>query len=590
MIGVDLIQEIKSRADIVQIISAHVPLKKAGKDYKARCPFHAEKTPSFTVSAEKQLFYCFGCGTGGDLIRFVSLIEKIDTAETIRRLADRLGIERPSRRAGPPVEPLRRVMEMACRFYEAALQAPVGAAARAYAAKRKMPADVSKAFRIGYAPDRPDALTARLLSKGVPEKALIEAGLAAVDERGEKRLRDRFRDRLMFPIVDGAGHVVGFGGRVIRDGDRRPKYLNSAENELFHKGKLLFGYHAIKTQVSESSPPVLVEGYLDVLYAQSAGLSAMAALGTALTDTQADLLSRFRLPVMLAYDADAAGRKAAVRSAGLLLSRDVTVGILLFPEGRDPAEMVERGEAEKLRQIAAGPADVFRYLVDAALSMHPQTLEGRRAALAMICETGSAIPEGLIRQKLVDAIADGFGLPPQAAARMVGRGGRAVSDAATPQSLTSGRTEALLLGEGQSRLDWTVIGVTLARPDLLALAYAEVGEDFGDPAAQLVWNAIAAQYERRHEVDLEELYSAFEDRPDMIDRLSRMRIKAPQEAGLAPAGFKDMLRRFRRASVRRQIDALHARLKAAEAGRQEDEVKRLLEKDRELQQLLSATE
>lgn len=584
MTGVDLVQEIKARADIVQIISAHVPLKKAGKDFKARCPFHTEKTPSFTVSAEKQLFYCFGCGAGGDLIRFVSLIEKIDAGEAIRRLADRLGIERPRQKGQTaPSEPLRRALEMAARYFEAALQAPVGAAARGYLSRRKMPEASAKAFRIGYAPDRQDALTRRLLDKGVPEKILIDAGLTTKDADSGVKARDRFRDRLMFPIVDGAGHVVGFGGRVIRDGDHRPKYLNSAENELFHKGKLLYGYHTAKNTVSTDAPPVLVEGYLDVIYAQSAGLSAMAALGTALTDTQADLLSRFRMPVLLAYDADAAGQKAAFRSAAMLLARDVEVGILRFPEGRDPAEMVERGESGRLAELASHPEDVFKFLVDAALGIQPNSVTGHRAAGKILGEIGSALRDEIFRQRLISAVSDRFDLSPRAAGQMVG--GRA-SPGAGGQEGVSGRTAALLLGEGQTRLEWTVIGVALARADLMAVAYAQIEEDFSDPEAQLLWGALAAQYERRHELDLEEIFSAFADHPKIIDRLTRLRMEKLLEANLSSDGFRDLLLRLRRSRLKRETDALHRRLKAAEAGNDREEVKRLLAEDRELQKQL----
>lgn len=589
--GMDVIQEIKARADIVQIISAHVPLKKAGKDFKARCPFHSEKTPSFTVSAEKQLFYCFGCGAGGDLIRFVSLIEKIDTAETIRRLAERLGIERPQRKGqqSAPAEPLRRALDLAARFFEAALEAPVGASARAYLSRRKMPAESAKAFRIGYAPDRQDALASRLLEKGVPEKILMDAGLASRGEDGRAAVRDRFRDRLMFPIVDGAGHVIGFGGRVIKDGDRRPKYLNSAENELFHKGRILYGYHTARNTVSSDAPPVLVEGYLDVIYAQAAGLSAMAAMGTALTDMQADLLSRFRLPVLLAYDADGAGRKAAFRSAGLLLSRDVEVGVLVFPEGRDPAELVERGEAGKLLDIAAHPADAFKFMVDTAIALNPNTVAGRRAACAMIGDIGSRMQDPLLRQRLTGAVADGFGLSPGDAAQVAGFGSRRPqADGIGPEKPAASRASALLLGEGRTRLEWTVIGVVLARADLMAAAYAQIDEDFQDPEARLVWDALSAQYERRHEVDPEEIVAAFADHPGVLERLTHVRMRTLLEAKLDAPGFKDLLMRLHRARLKREIDALHARLKLADSASDREQVKRLLTEGRALQDKMSA--
>jgi len=582
---VDLIAEIKARADIVQTVSAHVPLKKAGKDFKARCPFHSEKTPSFTVSADKQLFYCFGCGTGGDVIRFVMLIEKIDTAEAIRRMADRLGIERPKYGTDRgPAEPIRRALDMAARFYEAALTSPVGANARSYLEKRRMPGELAGKFRIGYAPDRPDTLTRRLMGKGVPEQILVDAGLSVSGSEAPKRLRDKFRDRLMFPILDGAGLVVGFGGRVIRNGDRRPKYLNSAETPLFHKGKMLYGYHTAKNAVSADSPPMLVEGYLDVIYAQSAGLPAVAAMGTALTDTQADLLARFRLPVLLAYDGDEAGRKATLRAASLLLARAVEVRIVPLPAGKDPADLVEQGNSEQLVALAAAPRDVFKFLVDTALAMHPETVAGRRQASAFLAETSRQIPDEILRDLLIRAFADGFGLSPSVAARVL-KPPPAASQGAAAGGMS--RPEENLLGEGQRRLEWTCLGVVMARVDLMALAYGQIDDDLTDPTARIVWDALSAQYERRHELDMDELAEAFADHPAVRDRLTRVRMADFPESNLTAAGFKDLLRRMRRGRLKRKIDELHVRIKSADAGKDKDEIRRLLEEDKALQHILS---
>lgn len=587
----DLISEIKARTDIIQVISAYVPLKKAGKDYKALCPLHGEKTPSFTVSAEKQLFYCFGCGAGGDLIRFVSLIEKIDTAETIRRLADRLGIERRhDKNRAAPAEPLRRALELAAQFYESVRTSPAGQSAEAYLDRRQMPPDTAKKFRIGYAPDRQDALTKRLMDKGAPEDVLIKSGLTAKDDNG--RMRDRFRDRLMFPILDGMGHVVGFGGRVIRDGDRRPKYLNSSENEIFHKGKLLYGYHTARDMVSAQNPPLLVEGYIDVIYAQSAGLAAVAGMGTSLTDMQAELLSRFRLTVLLAYDTDDAGRKAMLRAAKILLAKGVEVGVVEIKGGKDPAELVERGECDTLRAAAANPLDVFAHVVSAAKAMNPSTPVGRRLASDMIGELAEGIRDPLLRQRLIQAYADGFGVGASAAADLLKgvSANRLVAEVKAGTRGIQGRAADVILGEGQSRMEWAAIGVILARPDLMPAAFAEIEDDFSEPDARMVWDVLAAQYERQHEIDFEELSSAFADYPKLLERITSLRLSPPVECGLSAEGFRDLLRRLRRSRLKREIDALRARLKAAEAGKKYDEVRQLMEETQKIQGLLSAIE
>ncbi len=583
-----LIDEIKARADIIQIISAYVPLKKAGKDYKGLCPLHGEKTPSFTVSAEKQLFHCFGCGAGGDLIRFVSLIEKIDTAETVRRLADRLGIERRERKAGAPAEPLRRALDMAARFYEAALAAPVGAAALAYLERRRMPPDLAKEFRIGYAPGQQDALTMRLREKGVPEDVLVRAGLTAKDENG--RVRDRFRDRLMFPIMDGMGHVVGFGGRVIQDGDRRPKYLNSSENEIFHKGKLLYGYHTAREIVSSANPLVLVEGYMDVIYAQSAGLAAVAALGTALTDSQADLVARFRLPVVLAYDSDAAGRKATLRAAKSLLAKSVEVGVVMFDSGKDPAELVERGDIETLRACVCAPKDVFAFVVSAAKALNPDTATGRRQASDLVIDLASGIREPLLRQRMIQAYADGFHLGTSSSADLLkgSSPGALASDVRNRLNTARGRTADVLLGEGQSRMEWTILGVCFARADLMPIAFAQIDDDFVEADARMVWDVLAAQYERRHEIDMEEVMTAFADSTDILQKITAIRLNPPVEARLPEDGFRDMLKRIRQSNLKRRIESLRMRLREAESGKDRETVRHLLEENRELQAMITA--
>ncbi|MHB1118385.1 MAG: DNA primase, partial [Minisyncoccota bacterium] len=345
-----VIEEIKSRVNIVDVAGGYLKLEKAGGNFKACCPFHSERTPSFFISPARQTYHCFGCNRGGDLISFVEEIEGLDFSGALKVLAERAGVELTRERAGSKEsrderEALHRVLELATKFYEAVL--PKFPDAVVYLRDRGLTNETIKNFRVGFAPDEWRALGDFLAKKGVSERTMEQAGLIV---RSPKGFYDRFRGRVMFPITDSSGRIIAFSGRVLGTGAGKTlgasadaKYVNSPETEVFHKSRTLFGFYQAKEAMRRADACVLVEGQMDLIHSHQAGVTnTVASSGTALTAEHLTLIKRFTKNIVLAFDADDAGLAAAHRAIGLALSQDMTVRIAKLPRGMDPADMALR--------------------------------------------------------------------------------------------------------------------------------------------------------------------------------------------------------------------------------------------------------
>ncbi|WP_243149759.1 DNA primase [Thermaerobacter sp. PB12/4term] len=361
-----VVDEIRQRLDIVEVIGDYVPLRRAGREYVALCPFHDERTPSFTVSPAKQMFYCFGCQVGGDVFTFVMKKEGWTFPEAVAHLARRAGValrERPlspgQRRVRDRQEQLARVLEMAAAFFRQALRSPAGEAARAYLEERGLPSALWDRYGLGYAPPGWDGLVGALERRGVAPALLAEAGLAQPRPGGG--YYDRFRHRVMFPITDPRGRVVGFGGRSL-DG-QEPKYLNSPETVLFNKRRLWYGLDWSRPRLRETGTAVVVEGYMDAIAVDRAGVgyAAVASLGTSLSEEQVELLARYVQRVIIAYDADAAGQRATMRGLAMFADAGVEVRVAQLPPGRDPDDVVRREGPDALRRILEAAVPVVEY-------------------------------------------------------------------------------------------------------------------------------------------------------------------------------------------------------------------------------------
>ncbi len=350
------IDEIKQAADIVEVVSQYVQIKLRGRNYVGLCPFHNEKTPSFTVSPDKQIFYCFGCGVGGDSIAFIKNYEKLNYPEAIRFLAERYNIELPrfaseeDEQNKSEIETLFYIHKTAARFFYDQLQGSSGTIAREYLNHRGFNESVLKSFGVGYAPDTWDSLYAFAKSQSLDLPALEKAGL--IMKKSDGSYYDRFRHRIMFPIFNATGRVIAFGGRIMRQEPNSPKYVNSPEHPIYQKGKVLYGLFQAKETVRKEDEIIIVEGYADCMSLHQFGITnAAASSGTAFTMDQANLIKRYTQNVTLIYDGDDAGVHAAERGGAIMLQAGLNVRIVVLSKEHDPDSFVRAQGAEAFRDL-----------------------------------------------------------------------------------------------------------------------------------------------------------------------------------------------------------------------------------------------
>ncbi len=357
------LMELRSRADVETIISSYVNIKRAGRISKGLCPFHGEKTPSFTVYPDTQSYYCFGCGSGGDVVTFIKNIENLDYLDAVKFLADRVGMDVPEENSYDNTINKRRLRMLeanreAARFFHSCLGTKDGAVGYQYFKNRGLSDETIKKFGLGFAPDSFNALTNHLMSKGYTKDELVFANLARRSQKNENNIYDNFRNRIMFPIIDVKGNVIAFGGRVMDDS--KPKYLNTSDTMVYKKSQGVFALNLAKKSGKDSL--ILCEGYMDVIALHQAGFTnAVAGLGTALTSEQASLLSRYASEIMIAYDADEAGQKAATRALQIFKNTPAKIKVLRLSGGKDPDEIIKNYGVEKMRAIINGAANEIEF-------------------------------------------------------------------------------------------------------------------------------------------------------------------------------------------------------------------------------------
>ncbi len=403
LISDDVLEAIRARVGIVDLVKEFVPqLQRAGRSYKARCPFHQERTPSFIVTPDRQTFHCFGCGAGGDVFAFLRKMESLSFTEAAEKLAERAGVKivKTSEALGPAEQErlkIKELLELAAAFYhQTLLKSAAAAAARKYLAARQVSPETIAAFRLGYALKDGD-VAARALRKGFSEELVVRAGLARKTERG---LRDYFFDRILYPIQDAKGAVVGFGARAL--GEAMPKYLNSPESPVFSKGRVLYGLFSGLPAVRKERRVVLMEGYMDVMAAHQHGLpTACAPLGTALTLDQVALVKRYASEAALVFDADRAGENAALRSAELLLSAGLEVRIATVPQGKDPDEFLQAHGLAAFQKCLAAAVDLAEFQTELALKRRPGTLgpADKSAVAKEVLATIARCPDEIIKDE-----------------------------------------------------------------------------------------------------------------------------------------------------------------------------------------------
>ena len=410
------IDDLKSHADIVQVVQERVPLRRSGSAWKGLCPFHGEKTPSFQVHGDKGFFHCFGCGVGGDVIKFVELYDKVAFPEAVRQLAARFGLTVPEPEDSKQDletqrdrDSLLKAHDVAAAWFREQLATPAGAAARRQLQDRGLTAETIELIGAGYAPASREALKARLLKEGFALPLLVRSGLL-VQRDGRQgpagTVLDRFRNRLMIPICRDTGAIVAFGGRAM-DAGQQPKYLNSPETPIYVKGRTLYGLHLSKAAITRARHAVMVEGYFDFAQAYQAGIgNVVASSGTALTPSQAKLLKRFTTKVVLSFDPDAAGQGAAARSSELLVAEGFQVNVATLPAGDDPDNFIRKSGGPAYQERLRGSRPYLEHLLDRTAAGHDFSKDdSRREFLNAMLAVAARIPDAASRDQFADRLA-----------------------------------------------------------------------------------------------------------------------------------------------------------------------------------------
>src|ERR1051325_4673036 len=418
------LEQIAAANDIVEVIGSYFPLKRAGTSFKALCPFHQERTPSFIVSPQRQTFHCFGCGAGGTVFRFVMDYEHLDFPSAVRKLAARAGIpvieEGGSNRRDDGQHEARRILlqlhaEAAEWFHQNLLQSKTGGSARDYLKNRGINQHTVHDWKIGFAPNRWDGLLHWAADRGYSRAQIVQSGLVKPREenRPDGEVYDRFRGRIMFPIHNDVGEVIGFSGRILNQEAEAAKYVNSPETPLFRKGRVLFGLHKTKRSLIEANCAIVCEGQLDLITIFEAGITnVVAPQGTAFTENQARILKRFVAEVVLCFDADSAGQKAAERSLDALLQNNLIVRVAEMPRGEDPDSMIRRGGKEEFEKRIAGAHDFFDAWIEQEATATDLDSLGEKIRLARkLADTVARVRDPLVRGQVARKVSSRIGVP-----------------------------------------------------------------------------------------------------------------------------------------------------------------------------------
>ncbi|MFH0916248.1 MAG: DNA primase [bacterium] len=592
------VQAVLSAASIVDVVSGYTSLRKRGATFTGLCPFHQEKTPSFTVSADKGLYYCFGCGEGGDIVRFVERMENLSFAEAVEQLGERFGVpvefeEGAGRDPGRKDREARllQALEKAATFYQRFLwETESGRGAREYLEGRGLGQEVCRAFRVGFAPDEWRGLQRRAGKEGFTDRELEDAGLLI---RQSGKTYDRFRGRLMFPLMDHRGKVIGFGGRTLKD--EMPKYVNSPEGPLYQKGHLLYGLYQARRAIADGDEVVIVEGYTDVLGLVQAGVgNVVASMGTALTDAQIGLMMRFTGNITFMFDADRAGTEAMLRSGELARGRLLRPMVAVLPGGQDPADVAVEGGREAVARVMAGKISLLGFELRQALSRgDTATAEGRVRVfedVRRIMGRASSLKE---REEEIPVVADRLHLSPDSVALLLRsartggapgqRSGRPTPGRSAPQPAAAGANggqsalaQRLLGGEAAVERDFLVAAACNPGRAVLLLQ-ALTPEHFTDPNNREVFSglreALALMSDAQdHQTAVAELKARAHGESEAGRLFVRLVMEADQ-GRYAPAVLEELHLRLQEQHLGRAINSLRGRLE--QGGDVEQEQRRL---------------
>ena len=567
------IEEIKSRVDIVELASEYLTLKKAGRNFIGLCPFHQEKTASFTVNREKQIFYCFGCGEGGNVITFLMKIANKTFPEAIKDLAEKTGVVLPqrliskeSREKDSLRESITSLNLRAAQQFTRNLFSSVGKDAREYLVNRGITEETIKQFRLGYAPDNWRSLTNYIEGSGLSLKLAEQAGLVIAGK--EEGFYDRFRGRLIFPIENIFGEMVAFGGRVLEKGE--PKYLNSPESPVYIKGKVLYGLNRTKEEIRKYGFALIVEGYFDLISLWNAGIgNVVATLGTALTREHLDLLRRYALEVVALFDPDEAGKKALDRSLELFLNMDINARALILPEGCDPDDYVKKYGKEKLDELINLAPAISDYYIEKVLG-DGKTFEENRDLVKTAMEFISKIGDERVIEKniFVKRVAEKLGIDQELLKKEIHK--------KDVQLKPKGGSQKQTIDPRIDPVEVHLIRLLLDYPQKTAYVESEKVLDFFlHPELKNLGEKIVEAYKLLGFVDINIILSTDDDKP-LREKIYKLSIEAPPTDDImVEKNFTDTIRKIKGKWYKEQRRQVQFKLsQAQESG--DEELKQLL--------------
>jgi len=566
------IEEIKSRVDIVELASEYLTLRKAGRNYLGLCPFHQEKTPSFTVNREKQIFYCFGCGEGGNAITLLMKIANKSFPEAIKYLAEKTGVVLPARTFGKDGREKETLHEeivnlnlRAAQQFARNLMSPAGRIARDYVQKRALSDETIKQFRLGFAPDTWRGAVDFIDGAGLSLKLAEQAGLVIPGKEGG--YYDRFRGRLMFPIENVFGEIIAFGGRILDAGE--PKYLNSPETPVYIKGKNLYGLNKTKEAIRASGFCLIVEGYFDAISLYNAGIrNVVATLGTALTRDHLELLRRYTQNVVALFDPDAAGRKALDRSLELFLNANMHARALVLPEGYDPDDYVKTFGKEQLDDLIAKAPSISDYYIDNVLG-DGKTFEENRDLVKTAMEFVGKIGDEIEKNLFIKRISEKLGIEQSLLKREIHR--------KEGQIKPKNEAPAVNVKINVNPLEINLIRLMLEYPQKTELIEQEKILDlFTDDRLKHLGGKIVQDYKLLGYIDINVILSADEDKK-LRESLYKLSIEAPPtDDSMVERNFVDNIKRIREKWYKEQHRQLKLKLAQAQTSGNDELLQKLM--------------
>ncbi|MBL7070715.1 MAG: DNA primase [Candidatus Omnitrophica bacterium] len=560
----NIIEQILDKCDIAEIISSYIPLKRAGRNFKASCPFHHEKTPSFVVNPSKGIFHCFGCGVGGNAFSFIMKYEKLEFPEVAKILAKKTGVrlpERPDRNAGAQTSLINRLYgahEHAAVYFQNALASPAGKRAREYIAKRGLQSETIRKFGLGFALNAWDGLLLYLKRKGFAADTLEKSGLIIKKQEGSGHF-DRFRNRLIFPIFDQRDKIIAFAGRVLDDS--LPKYMNSPETPIYNKSRILFGLNFARKGIGGKDAAIVVEGYTDLMIPYQDGMdNIVASCGTALTLDHVRLLKRHSRNVIMVYDSDKAGEMATLRGLDVLLSEDMNVAIARLPEGFDPDSYVRKYGIAKFTDALKKPVSLFEYELDLFTAAHgTSSTEAKTKVADEMLKVIGRVNNEILKSEYIKKLGERLDLS-EGAIRQESQ--RLIKDRRTgygpgPRPLVREAIKPL------SEADKILIGLMLEDNSVISLVKEKIGHaEFSNEFAQNIARFIFDFYESNRPVTYAALISHID--ADGSENLLSEIGTAQFAAANKEKNLEDCISWIKKDNLKRELDDLRAEIKKAQ--------------------------